>query len=463
MLHLPSSSQTATPVPVRLVALCSAVALALAACGGGGGSGTEVAAIGTGGTGATAFSGVVVDGPIEGATVFVDLDGDFVQDPEEPQSAPSDASGRFTVDVSKVDPARLKDARLVVHVPDTAKDADDGGKTLAEAGRAGFTLTTTPPAAPTERAVLSPLTTLVTAEMRDQGTSRAEAAAAVALGESQRMARVGRRRGEERGGRAGPGRGGVRRLQRRRLGGLVHHRQHRHVPGADRADVCLDRADDVHRRRHRRHVDELRRVGERRLVGHGRAAMNPRRGSWIRIIVSCVLACGLVAPTVSQPREPVAEVLGRTVHRDELGGNPDRLQPLVIGPLLQRFADENGVKAEPAEVDDVVTWLGVPPVPGGASKEMQAEVRTLAERMVVRWKVNRALYRRYGGTVIFQQSDPLEPVGAMRRFLEEQEASGAFTIREADLRERFYRYFRREHRFVVPPDQVDYERPWWRR
>lgn len=167
---------TEAVAPLRLSALCVAVALSLAACGGG--SLTD-AGVGTGGTGAASLGGVVIDGAIEGASVFLDLDGDLVRDDDEPQSGPSDAAGRFRIDVSKVDAAKLKDGHLVVHVPDTAKDADDGGKTLAEAGRAGFTLTAPAAATQPDRAVVSPLTTLVSAEMREQRTSREDAVAAV--------------------------------------------------------------------------------------------------------------------------------------------------------------------------------------------------------------------------------------------------------------------------------------------
>lgn len=187
------------------------------------------------------------------------------------------------------------------------------------------------------------------------------------------------------------------------------------------------------------------------------------RQALIRIIVSCVLAAGLAAPAVSQPREAVAEVLGRTVHRDELGGKPDRLRALVIGPLLRRFADENGVKADASEVDELLAALGTPPPLRDVSREQEAELRQLVAGMVTNWKVSGALYRRYGGEVIFQQANPLEPVGAMRVFLEEQERGGAFAIPDAELREGFYRYFRTKHRFVVPPEQVDFDRPWWRR
>ncbi len=41
--------------------------------------------------------------------------------------------------------------------------------------------------------------------------------------------------------------------------------------------------------------------------------------------------------------------------------------------------------------------------------------------MVIKWKTDKALYEKYGGTVIFQQSNPFEPVGAYRKLIEDAE------------------------------------------
>jgi len=76
------------------------------------------------------------------------------------------------------------------------------------------------------------------------------------------------------------------------------------------------------------------------------------------------------------------------------------------------------------------------------------------------WKLNRALYRKYGGVVIWQQAGT-EAVGAMRSFLEEHEQAGHFAIHDPKLREEFWRYYRREdHPFQVKkPDPFD-RMPW---
>lgn len=169
--------------------LLGAVAL-LASCGGsdGGSAGAS--------SGATILSGKVADGLIEGAQVFLDLNGNWTHDAGEPLSAPTGPDGAYRLDVSGLSSTQLWSAMLVSHVPDSAKDADDKGKTLAEAGKSGYSLL-----APVQGvlesngvtvqhlqgAFLSPLTTLVAHEMAFNqlalGQARAQVQDAYALAE----------------------------------------------------------------------------------------------------------------------------------------------------------------------------------------------------------------------------------------------------------------------------------------
>jgi hypothetical protein len=147
------------------------------------------------------ISGVIVDGYVEGAHVFLDLNGNQQRDEDEP-SASSDAKGAFTLRVDNFDRERLREAFLQAEIPDSAKDSDDLGRTLREAGKKGFTLLSpasallddepgvdAKPAATDAKsgetrnaikaAVLSPLSTLVVSEMIERGVPLAEAKAAV--------------------------------------------------------------------------------------------------------------------------------------------------------------------------------------------------------------------------------------------------------------------------------------------
>jgi hypothetical protein len=85
----------------------------------------------------------------------------------------------------------------------------------------------------------------------------------------------------------------------------------------------------------------------------------------------------------------------------------------------------------------------------------------MGEQMVKGWKLDRALYTKYGGTVIFQQANPFEPVGAYRGFLEEMEKVKVFDVFDPDNRQKFWHYFVRQHPFEVPAKDIDFDKPWW--
>lgn len=163
----------------------AAAVLTLGACGGGGTDGS----LQTSTKDALQLEGVVVDGPIEGAVVFLDLNNNLTHDSGEPVSGPTDASGSFTLESLPLTSEQLATAMLVATVPPTAKDADDRGATLQQAGKKGFTLMS-PVAAyfPADgsdravpRAVVSPLTTLVAGEMSFNGQTLAEARSSVQM------------------------------------------------------------------------------------------------------------------------------------------------------------------------------------------------------------------------------------------------------------------------------------------
>jgi hypothetical protein len=154
----------------KLASLLTFTALAsgiLMGCGGGGSPAAVVAP--------TKLAGAVVDGYIEGAKVCLDVNNNQTCDVGEPSDT-TKADGSYKLDTSALTATQIAKAHILVDVPTTAKDADDGGQTLAAAGKAAFTLMA--PASKPE--VISPLTTLVSHELiKDSGLSLAEAQTAV--------------------------------------------------------------------------------------------------------------------------------------------------------------------------------------------------------------------------------------------------------------------------------------------
>ena len=81
----------------------------------------------------------------------------------------------------------------------------------------------------------------------------------------------------------------------------------------------------------------------------------------------------------------------------------------------------------------------------GILEDINTAVATPIDENVVKefiksWKINQALYAKYGGRVVFQQAGP-EPIDAYKTFLQEQESKGSFTISDPKLKEMFWDYF----------------------
>ena len=131
-----------------------------------------------------------------------------------------------------------------------------------------------------------------------------------------------------------------------------------------------------------------------------------------------------------------------------------RLEAVIWKLLREDYYRKNRVVATQAEMNAFSRALFKQRVARGVNK-------MLAEQAVKGWKFDRALYKQYGGTVIFQQSNPFEPVGAYRKFLEEHERKGSLEILDAALRQSFWEYYTGEPEMVVPPAEVNYETPWW--
>lgn len=99
-----------------------------------------------------------------------------------------------------------------------------------------------------------------------------------------------------------------------------------------------------------------------------------------------------------------------------------------------------------------------------AQQKMQQESeRRVAVHWVRQWKLNQALYREFGGRIIFQQAG-WEPIDAYRKLLEQAEASKQLVVTDPVWRGAVYRYF--EHRFVYADEakaRFYFEKPYWER
>ena len=160
------------------------------------------------------------------------------------------------------------------------------------------------------------------------------------------------------------------------------------------------------------------------------------------------LAAAAIAP---------AEVLGEPVASTD----PAEVQEAILTRLFDQYATERGIRAEPAEIDALLEKMRRDRAADGLATEddlkpeEKAEVdamqRDMARGIIRQWKLNKALYDQYGGRIMYQQLGP-EPLDAYRQFLRQQEADGAFAIRDQALETSFWRYVTDDsiHDFMAP-------------
>jgi hypothetical protein len=149
---------------MRLQLTSIALIAVLSACGGGGGG----SASSTSST--VTIAGAVIDGYIEGAVVCLDVNGNSACDPTEPK-ATTDSNGNYSISYT----GSTTGLHVLTEVPSTAKDKDDGGLTLAQAGKTAFTLQAPAPATSSTSTHVTPLSTIVSQEMISSGSTNAAA------------------------------------------------------------------------------------------------------------------------------------------------------------------------------------------------------------------------------------------------------------------------------------------------
>lgn len=208
-------------------------------------------------------------------------------------------------------------------------------------------------------------------------------------------------------------------------------------------------------------------------------------------------------------KDVIAVVLGKKITVKD----KDKLSGLIFGALLEQFARKNKIEPTEKELDDFVlktkeserqqlikfeedrkklaVALKATTLSERERKDKESRLQTLesilkttremkertkgmeeqlrpierqnARRFVRSWKINKALYAKYGGRVIFQQAG-VEPLDAYRDFLRQQEKKGSFQILDKKYEAPFWRYFTNDamHTFYPKEDGAKFiNTPWW--
>ena len=123
-----------------------------------------------------------------------------------------------------------------------------------------------------------------------------------------------------------------------------------------------------------------------------------------------------IQPPDAEKGEPIARLFHDYIYRKDIeAASPKltddearRLTGKIFGELRQRYMDRHKITATPEEIQQFATAMQrLSPPNDDASEETKKDDRrgyeAIGEQMVKGWKLDRLLYKKYGGTVIFQQ------------------------------------------------------------
>jgi len=152
------------------------------------------------------------------------------------------------------------------------------------------------------------------------------------------------------------------------------------------------------------------------------------------------------------PLPPIAATaFGEALHASDAS----ELQSMMVTRVLDRYAAERDLRVEDAEltvfVDNMRRGMaaeGLTADEGLTAEEMQqvdAMRRKMGFAMIRQWKINKSLYKTYGGRIIYQQLGP-EPLDAYRQYFEQRQTAGDFTFENPVMEAQFWDYFSNESR-----------------
>lgn len=128
----------------------------------------------------------------------------------------------------------------------------------------------------------------------------------------------------------------------------------------------------------------------------------------------------------------------------------------IINAVLSDYAQTQNMV-----IDSALTERFKRTFAGTLSDKSAQEIVQIAEKNVLQWQAEKAMFETFGGRVIFQQTNPLTPIDAYKALLTQYKEKGSFIILDPDARARFWETFEPPFRFEVASENVDFRNPWW--
>ena len=138
----------------------------------------------------------------------------------------------------------------------------------------------------------------------------------------------------------------------------------------------------------------------------------------------------------------------------------------ITESVLSDFAHKNDIEPDDSEVQSAYSVIKQWTVELDDNSEFKGDELeryrlAMSHGMAKSWKVSKALYDAYGGDVVFQQDNPLTPVGAYQQLFEQYREKGEFVIYDPAFKAAFWSSVKMKYAKTYDPENIDFSLPWW--
>ena len=164
-----------------------------------------------------------------------------------------------------------------------------------------------------------------------------------------------------------------------------------------------------------------------------------------------------------------AEIKDFVARKTELDARARKDMQTRQGAVEKSLQAENLPDSEREQLEGELKFLQqMQQVAGDADKQADKPERVAAETQMARaiigqWKVNKALYKQYGGRVIYMQGGA-EPLDAYYKFFKDAQKAGDFKIVNEEFEAAFWNYYVTDSKHKFYPDNEKEQAintPWW--
>ena len=96
-----------------------------------------------------------------------------------------------------------------------------------------------------------------------------------------------------------------------------------------------------------------------------------------------------------------------------------------------------------------------------SSETSSKPIEEIAVKQVMQFQAEKAMFKEFGGRVVFRQSNPQMPIDAYNKLLSRYRDAGKLNIVDEDLSEAFWDLFSPPYQYEIAPESVDFSKPWW--